>query len=182
MGDGPIFLCSDDNKKDTFDNGGNNGHGLKTLRVNRPLMTSYEYVLYRYEYLMQYLWVLVWLIDRWNSRISPSTPSPPHTHTRTDTHTETWLITLLCFISRWTTHTERAFTRRWNSRASPHPPHTRDSDVTWQDNITLFDWQMQTRSADRYDPSLTRLMRTAEFFIPGDVPPPPHTAHSGHDW
>ena len=27
---------SDDNKKNTFNNSGNNGLGLKTLRVNRP--------------------------------------------------------------------------------------------------------------------------------------------------
>ena len=34
----PFFLCySDDNKKNTFNNSGNNGHGLKSLRVNRPL-------------------------------------------------------------------------------------------------------------------------------------------------
>ena len=33
MGDGPIFsvlLYSNDNKKDTFNNGDTNGHGLKT--------------------------------------------------------------------------------------------------------------------------------------------------------
>ena len=35
MDNGPIF--SHDNKKNTFNNGGNNTHGLKTLRVNRPL-------------------------------------------------------------------------------------------------------------------------------------------------
>ena len=29
---------SDDNKKDTFNSDGNNEHGLKTLRVNRPLL------------------------------------------------------------------------------------------------------------------------------------------------
>ena len=28
---------SDDNKKNTFNNSGNKGHGLKTLRVSRPL-------------------------------------------------------------------------------------------------------------------------------------------------
>ena len=28
---------SDDSKKDTFNNDGNNGHGLKALHVNRPL-------------------------------------------------------------------------------------------------------------------------------------------------
>ena len=30
---------SDDNKNNIFDNGGNNGHGLKTLRVNRSLIS-----------------------------------------------------------------------------------------------------------------------------------------------
>ena len=33
----PFSLCySNDNKKNTFNNDGSNGHGLKTLRVNRP--------------------------------------------------------------------------------------------------------------------------------------------------
>ena len=41
MGDGPIFpLLFDDNKKNTFNNGGNNGHGVNTLRVKRPLTRS----------------------------------------------------------------------------------------------------------------------------------------------
>ena len=38
MGYGPISLYySEDNKKNTFNNHGNNGHVLKMLRVNRPL-------------------------------------------------------------------------------------------------------------------------------------------------
>ena len=38
MGDWPIYSlrCSDDNKKNTFNNGVNNRHGLKMLCVNRP--------------------------------------------------------------------------------------------------------------------------------------------------
>ena len=35
---GPFSLhYSDENKKNTFDNGGNKGHELKTFSVNRPL-------------------------------------------------------------------------------------------------------------------------------------------------
>ena len=41
MGDRPIFpLLFDDNKKNTFNNDGNNGHRVNTLRVNRPLTRS----------------------------------------------------------------------------------------------------------------------------------------------
>ena len=33
------FHYSDDNKKNTFNNGGDNGHGLKMLCANRPLQS-----------------------------------------------------------------------------------------------------------------------------------------------
>ena len=37
MADWPIFLhYSDENKKETLNTGGNNGHGQKALGVNRP--------------------------------------------------------------------------------------------------------------------------------------------------
>ena len=32
---------SDDSKKNTFNNGGNNGHRLKMLHVNRPLYFAF---------------------------------------------------------------------------------------------------------------------------------------------
>ena len=89
---------------------------------------------------------------------SISTHTPPHTHIKTDK--QTWLITLPCFISRWTTQTELASMRRWNSRVSP-PTHTR-TDMT--DNITLLvsdEWRRQ----DQYP----RGDGTTEY------PPPTHT-------
>ena len=39
MTDALSFHYSDDNKKNTFNNGGDNGHRLKMLCVNRPLQS-----------------------------------------------------------------------------------------------------------------------------------------------